>query len=190
MNFQNVSPRATPRTCPVTRSFNLKPVVGPTCELHDTFLTGKEWESIYNKKGKYTCSSKGKNSTLMKQEDLKIAELSQVTFPSLSSKSLLWSSRRSLDGIDFGWQMIGWWRSKWFPTEVTMALVLVTPALYCLSRIIPKGLRAESARAVTGRRNSHRWERGRLFEPSAGFFYGNSCNFGTKSRKIVSKVGN
>ena len=22
------------------------------------------------------------------------------------------------------------------------------------------------------------------------FFYGNSCNFGTKSRKIVSKVGN
>ena len=54
----------------------------------------------------------------------------------------------------------------------------------------PKGLRAESARAVTGRRNSHKWEGGRLFEPSAGFFYGNSCNFGTKSRKIVSKVGN
>ena len=50
--------------------------------------------------------------------------------------------------------------------------------------------RAESARAVTGRRNSHRWEGGRLFEPSAGFFYGNSCNFGMKSRKIVSKVGN
>ena len=54
----------------------------------------------------------------------------------------------------------------------------------------PKGLRDERARAVTGRRNSHRWEEGRLFEPSAGFFYGNSCNFGTKSRKIVSKVGN
>ena len=50
--------------------------------------------------------------------------------------------------------------------------------------------RAESARAVTGRQNSHRWEGGRLFEPSAGFFYGNSCNSGTKSRKIVSKVGN
>ena len=46
------------------------------------------------------------------------------------------------------------------------------------------------ARAVTGRRNSYRWEGGRLFEPSAGFFYGNGCNFGTKSRKIVSKVGN
>ena len=68
---------------------------------------------------------------------------------------------------------------------------------YCLGlsstrakRAGPKGLRAESARAVTGRRNSHRWEGGRLFEPSAGFFYGNSCNFGTKSRKIVSKVGN
>ena len=50
--------------------------------------------------------------------------------------------------------------------------------------------RAESARAVTGRRNSHRGEGGRLFEPSAGFFYGNSSNSGTKSRKIVSKVGN
>ena len=54
----------------------------------------------------------------------------------------------------------------------------------------PKGLRAESARAVTGRRNSHRWEGGRLFELSAKFFYGNSCNSGTESRKIVSKVGN
>ena len=50
--------------------------------------------------------------------------------------------------------------------------------------------RAESARAVTGRRNSHRWEGGRLFDGSAGFFYGNSCNSGTKSRKIISKVGN
>ena len=50
--------------------------------------------------------------------------------------------------------------------------------------------RAESARAVTGRRNSYKWEGGRLFEPSAGFFYGNSCNSGTESRKIVSKVGN
>ena len=54
----------------------------------------------------------------------------------------------------------------------------------------PRGLRAESARAFTGRRNSHRWERGRLFEPSAKFFYGNSCNSGTESRKMVSKVGN
>ena len=49
------------------------------------------------------------------------------------------------------------------------------------ARAGPKGLRAESARAVTGRRNSHRWERGRLFEPSAKFFYGNSCNSGTES---------
>ena len=32
--------------------------------------------------------------------------------------------------------------------------------------------------------------RGRLFEPSTGFFYGNSCNSGTESRKIVSNVGN
>ena len=34
------------------------------------------------------------------------------------------------------------------------------------------------------------WEGGRLFEPSANFFYGNSCNSGTESRKMVSKVGN
>ena len=34
----------------------------------------------------------------------------------------------------------------------------------------PKGLRAESARAVTGRRNSHRWEGGRLFDRSTKFF--------------------
>ena len=34
------------------------------------------------------------------------------------------------------------------------------------------------------------WEGGRLFDGSARFFYGNSCNSGTESRKIVSKVGN
>ena len=33
-------------------------------------------------------------------------------------------------------------------------------------------------------------EGGRLFEQSAKFFYGNSCNSGTESRKIVPKVGN
>ena len=33
-------------------------------------------------------------------------------------------------------------------------------------------------------------EGGRLFELSANFFYGNSCNSGTESRKMVSKVGN
>ena len=31
---------------------------------------------------------------------------------------------------------------------------------------------------------------GRLFDRSTKFFYGNSCNSGTKSRKIVPKVGN
>ena len=34
------------------------------------------------------------------------------------------------------------------------------------------------------------WEGERLFDRSAGFFYGNSCNSGTESRKIVPKVGN
>ena len=47
----------------------------------------------------------------------------------------------------------------------------------------PKGLRAESARAVTGRQNSYS---GR----GEDFFYGNSCNSGTESRKIVPNVGN
>ena len=34
------------------------------------------------------------------------------------------------------------------------------------------------------------WEGGRLFDRSAGFFYGNRCNSGTESQKIVPKVGN
>ena len=34
------------------------------------------------------------------------------------------------------------------------------------------------------------WEGGRLFDRLAGFFYGNSCNSGTESRKIVPKVEN
>ena len=55
---------------------------------------------------------------------------------------------------------------------------------------IPKGLRAESARAVTGRRCPHSGKGENFFYRSAGFFYGSSCNFGTESRKIVSKVGN
>ena len=54
----------------------------------------------------------------------------------------------------------------------------------------PKGLRAESARAVTGRRCPHSG-RGEVFlSRQPDFFYGNSCNSGTESRKIVSKVGN
>ena len=32
--------------------------------------------------------------------------------------------------------------------------------------------------------------RGKTFDRSAGFVYGNSCNSGTESRKMVSKVGN
>ena len=67
---------------------------------------------------------------------------------------------------------------------------LVTVFLNAVLLVVIQGPRAESARAVTGRRNSYRWEGGRLFDGSAGFFYGNSCNSGTESRKIVSKVGN
>ena len=77
--------------------------------------------------------------------------------------------------------------SMYIETCLDLYILLSSPRA---KRAGPKGLHAESARAVTGRRNSHRWEGGRLFEPSAGFFYGNSCNSGTESRKIVSKVGN
>ena len=46
-----------------------------------------------------------------------------------------------------------------------------------------KGLRAESARAVTGSEEGEDFLTG---QPD--FFYGNSCNFGTESRKIDPKV--
>ena len=54
----------------------------------------------------------------------------------------------------------------------------------------PKGLRAESAGAFTGRRNSHSGRGEDFLSRQPNFFYGNSCNFGTESRKIVPKVGN
>ena len=54
----------------------------------------------------------------------------------------------------------------------------------------PKGLRAESARAFTGRRNSYSGRGEDFLSRQPIFFYGNSCNSGTESRKMVSKVGN
>ena len=56
----------------------------------------------------------------------------------------------------------------------------------------PKGLRAESARAVTGRRGPHSGE-GEDFVMGQRFFfffYENGHNSGTESQKIVPKVGN
>ena len=49
---------------------------------------------------------------------------------------------------------------------------------------------AESARAFTGRRNSHSGRGEDFLTGQPDFFYGNSCNSGTESRKMVSKVGN
>ena len=51
-------------------------------------------------------------------------------------------------------------------------------------------LRAESARAVTGRRCPHsgKWED--FLTGQLNFVYGNSCNSVTESQKIVPKVGN
>ena len=71
-----------------------------------------------------------------------------------------------------------------------------TPAYFNLlsspraKRECPKGLRAESASAFTGRRNSHSGRGEDFLTGQPDFFYGNSCNSGTESRKMVSKVGN
>ena len=54
----------------------------------------------------------------------------------------------------------------------------------------PKGLCAESTRAFTGRWNSHSGTGEDFLSRQPNFFYGNSCNSGTESRKMVSKVGN
>ena len=51
----------------------------------------------------------------------------------------------------------------------------------------PKGLCAESCYWQTV---PLQWEGGRLFDGSTEFFYGNCCNSGTESRKIVPNVGN
>ena len=52
----------------------------------------------------------------------------------------------------------------------------------CLTGLSSPGLRAESARAVTGRRwPTPQWGGGRLFEPSTGFFYENCCNGKSKN---------
>ena len=53
-----------------------------------------------------------------------------------------------------------------------------------------KGLSAESARAVTGRRCPHSGEREDFFDGSTKFLYENCGNSGTESRKIDPKVGN
>ena len=47
----------------------------------------------------------------------------------------------------------------------------------------PKGLRAESARAFTGRRCTHSGKGEDFLTGQPDFFYGNSCNSGTESRK-------
>ena len=54
----------------------------------------------------------------------------------------------------------------------------------------PKGLRAESVRAFTGRRNSHSGRGEDFLSRQPIFFYGNSCNSRMESRKNVAKVGN
>ena len=64
-----------------------------------------------------------------------------------------------------------------------------------MKRAGPKGLHAESARAVTGRRCPHSGEGEDFLSCQPGFFYKNCCISGTEfdfpeSRKIDPKVGN
>ena len=56
--------------------------------------------------------------------------------------------------------------------------------------IQPKGLRAESARAIIGSRCPHSGEGEDFLTRQPFFFYENSHNSGTKSPKIVPTVGN
>ena len=79
--------------------------------------------------------------------------------------------------------------------KATQARIEYTSTWYILSgprakRAGLKGLRAESARAVTGRRCPHSGKGEDFLTCQPDFFYGNSCNSGTESRKIVFKVGN
>ena len=113
-------------------------------------------------------------------ESLKNCWLCLDTFWKLWTFS--WVSRFSL------WKLVDYMDPAYNPAFILKVLDLIDNL--SSPRAQRAGPRAESARAVTGRRNSHRWEGGRLFDRSAGFFYGNSCNSGTESRKIVSKVGN
>ena len=61
---------------------------------------------------------------------------------------------------------------------------------FVLVAVIKPALHAESARAFTGRRNSHSGREEDFLTGQPDFFYGNGCNSGTESRKIVPKVGN
>ena len=67
---------------------------------------------------------------------------------------------------------------------------IIIPQLAITLMIIPKDLRAESARAVTGRRCPHSREGEDFLRGQPGSFYEKGCNSGTESRKIVPKVGN
>ena len=90
-------------------------------------------------------------------------------------------------------------QSCWFPCclQVKMRSVLTSSFVSLkwfssphAKRAGPKGLRAESARAVTGRRCPHSGEGEDFLSRQPDYFYGNSCNSGTESRKIAPKVEN
>ena len=85
-----------------------------------------------------------------------------------------------------------WWlctssRSTWWSSSRAGTCLILTHTIIKPARAGPKGLRAESARAFTGRRNSHSG-RGEDFLTGQPDFFTETAV--TESRKIVSKVGN
>ena len=71
-------------------------------------------------------------------------------------------------------------------------LSLLSRYLYYLPSptLVIQPLRAESARAVTGRQCPHSGEGEDFLTCQPGFFYENSCKLGMESRKLVPKLGN
>ena len=74
-------------------------------------------------------------------------------------------------------------------TKFTVILFVILPSPRG-KRAGPKGLRAEGARAVTGRRCPHSGEGEDFLTDKPDFVYEKCCNSGTESRKINPKVGN
>ena len=81
------------------------------------------------------------------------------------------------------------WLQQWWHVSLNSNNISY-PARALRALGLLSSLRAESARAVTGRRCPHSGRGEDFLSHQPDFFYGNICNSGTESRKIVPKVGN
>ena len=111
-----------------------------------------------------------------------------------SSSIIFFYKTISFNSINIKWCFLSRLRTRSSATNSTSAELTASwrrdfarcdKQFYCFSSPFFK-----SARAFTGRRCPHSGRGGRLFDGSTKFFDGNSCNSGTESRKMVSKVGN